>query len=102
VFAVEPAALLVGFPKLACLVDVNVASLLCSRLGEVLAFPETVDLGDEDPSLVGKVLRAEQLELGCSLDLLRMHVVHFRIRSEVVGATPPSDLQGFGTSLVES
>ena len=102
VFAVEPAALLIGLPQLACLVDINIASLLCGSLGEVLAFPEAVDLGDEDPSLIGQVLRTKELELGCGLNLLRMHVVHFRIGTEVVGAAPPGDLQGFGTGLVES
>jgi hypothetical protein len=46
-------------------------------------------------------LRAEQLELGCGLDLLRVHVVHFGIAAEVIRAASPGDLQGFGTSLVE-
>ena len=101
VFAVEPSALLVGFPQLACLVDIDIASLLCGRLREVLAFSEAVDFGDEDPSLVGQVLRTKELELGCGLDLLGMHVVHLGIVAEIVRAAPPGDFQGFGTRLVE-
>jgi len=101
VFAVEPAALFIGLPQLACLVDINIASLLCGRLGEVLALPKAVDLGDKDSSLIGQVLRAEEFELGCSLDLLRVHVTHFRIVAKVIRAAPPGNFQGFGTRLVE-
>lgn len=90
---VEPANSFISFVELACLVDVDIASLLSGSLGEVLVVADTLQSCLEYASFVGKVLSRRQLKLLCNLDLLWMQETNFWIIAEVIGSAFPMYLE---------
>jgi len=67
----EPANTLIGRPKLACFVDINLAGLLSVRLAELLADSQSLDAGFKDTALAAEIRRARQAQRGGKVELGR-------------------------------
>lgn len=68
----EPTDLLVGRPKLASLVDVNLTGLLSISLSELFANAKGFDASLEDPSLTTEVCGTRETKGGGEVDLSLM------------------------------
>lgn len=93
VLGVEPANLVEGLPKLACLVDVNLAGLLSIRLSEFLVNSKRLNSLDEDSAFRSQVGGAVEAEIGCQVDLVGVKKMSMRVGLEIDRRTFPVNLE---------
>jgi hypothetical protein len=82
-FSLKPANLLESLPKLGRLVNVNLASLLCVCLTELLASSQALEASLENSALACKVGGAVKSEVASQPDFIRVQQVNVDIAAQV-------------------
>jgi len=95
-FRIQPADLLKCLPQFACLVDINLACLLCISLPELLANLECLDPLDEDSALGGKISGTIEAKIGSKVDFVLVEEMCMRIEFQINWCTLPVDLERVG------
>lgn len=92
----EPVNLIKCLPQLAGFVDINLASLLCVGLSELLVDPKSVKTLNEDSTLGGEIGCTIKAKVGGEGDLVWVEKVGVRIVTKINGSTLPVDLERVG------
>lgn len=90
--SVEPADLVKSGPQLGCLVDINLAGLLCIRLAEFLARAQTLEAALKDAALASKIGSAVKSKVASQRHLVWVQQLGVRIAAEVNWLALPVDL----------